>query len=135
MIATLVHCPFDRLAIIDDVVSRFNQEDTKEVVNTCNSGLMLSKMQSPATDAEREEMKSKPYRPLIGCLLYITTCTRPDVAYFIPQLSRFLEDPGQQHWKAAFHALRYLKMTKNYGITYDSSASEVQATAYTDADW
>ncbi|CAI5723456.1 unnamed protein product [Peronospora farinosa] len=120
---------------IDDVVCRFNQDEAKAVVNPCESGLKLSKIQSPATDAEIEEMQSKPYRSLIGCMLYITTCTRPDVAYIITQLSRFLENPGQQHWKASIRVLRYLKTTRDYGIIYDGSASEVQATAYTDADW
>ncbi|CAI5730583.1 unnamed protein product [Peronospora farinosa] len=99
---------------IEDVVCRLNQDEAKAVVNPCESGLKLSKVQSPATDAEREEMQSKPYRSLIGCLLYITTCTRPD---------------------AAIRVLRYLKTTRDYGIIYDGSASEVQATAYTDADW
>uniref|UniRef100_A0AAV1VI21 Reverse transcriptase Ty1/copia-type domain-containing protein n=1 Tax=Peronospora matthiolae TaxID=2874970 RepID=A0AAV1VI21_9STRA len=82
---------------IDGVASRFNQEDAKAVVNPCESGLKLSKKQSPTTDVDRAEMQSKPYRSLIGCLLYITTCTRPDVMYVITQLSRFLENPGQQH--------------------------------------
>ena len=106
---------------IDDVVSRFNQEDAKAVDNPCESGLKLSKIQSPTTDVERAEMQSKPYRSLIGCLLYITTCTRPDVAYVITQLSRFLENPGKQHWKAAIRVLRYLKTTRGYGISYDGS--------------
>ncbi|CAI5737486.1 unnamed protein product [Peronospora farinosa] len=39
---------------IDDVVCRFNQDEVKAVVNPCESGLKLSKMQSPATDAEKE---------------------------------------------------------------------------------
>uniref|UniRef100_A0AAV1UBQ4 Polyprotein n=1 Tax=Peronospora matthiolae TaxID=2874970 RepID=A0AAV1UBQ4_9STRA len=120
---------------IDDVASRFNQEDAKAVINPCESGLKLSKKQSPTTDVDRAEMQSKPYRSLVGCLLYITTCTRPDVMYVITQLSRFLENPGQQHWKAAIRVLRYLKTTRDYGIIYDGSASEVTATAYTDADW
>jgi hypothetical protein len=103
---------------IDDVVNRFNQQDAKAVVNPCESGMKLTKMQSPTTNAEREDMRSKPYRSLIGCLLYITTCTRPDVAYIVTQLSRFLENPGQQHWKAAIRVLRYLKATKDFGVVY-----------------
>lgn len=47
---------------IDDVVSRFNQEDAKAVVNPCESGLKLSKMKSPTMDVDRAEMQSKPYR-------------------------------------------------------------------------
>ncbi|KAE8954917.1 hypothetical protein PR001_g32304, partial [Phytophthora rubi] len=65
---------------IDDVVERFGQENAKPVDNPCAAGLKLSKTQSPGTDAEQNAMRSKPYRSLIGCLLYITTCTRPDIA-------------------------------------------------------
>jgi hypothetical protein len=120
---------------IDDVVKRFNQHNAKAVVNPCESGMKLTKMQSPTTNAEREDMRSKPYRSLIRCLLYITTCTRPDVAYIVTQLSRFLENPGQQHWKAAIRVLRYLKTTKDFGIIYNGNDGKVVLEAYTDADW
>ena len=94
---------------IDDVVKRFNQQNAKAVENPCASDMKLSKLLSPATKEERAEMKSRPYRSLIGCLMYITTCTRPDIAFVVTQLSRFLENPGTQHWKAAIRVLRYLK--------------------------
>ncbi|OWZ19134.1 polyprotein [Phytophthora megakarya] len=70
-------------------------------------------------------MRSKPYPSLIECLLYLTICTRPDVAYVVAQLSRFLDNPGLEHWRAAIRVLRYLKTTREFGI----------AEAYTDADW
>ncbi|OWY90505.1 polyprotein [Phytophthora megakarya] len=80
-------------------------------------------------------MRSKPYRSLIGCLLYITTCTRPDVAYVVTQLSRFLDNPGLEHWRAAIRVLRYLKTTREFGIVYDRGSGGIKAEAYTDADW
>ncbi|CAH0473176.1 unnamed protein product [Peronospora belbahrii] len=80
-------------------------------------------------------MQSNPCRFLIGCLQYIAIGTRLDVAYVVTQLSRFLENPGQQHSKAVIRALSYLRTTKDYGITNDGIASEVQTAAYTDADW
>ncbi|KAG3094049.1 hypothetical protein PI124_g13926 [Phytophthora idaei] len=64
---------------IDDVVERFGQQHAK-IDNPCASGLKLSILQSPGTSAERDEIRSRLYRSLIGCLLYITTCTRPDIA-------------------------------------------------------
>lgn len=79
---------------INDVVERFYQQSSKAVENPCESGMKLSKMQAPATVAGRQEMCVNPYRSLIRCLLYITTCTRPDFAYVVTPLSRFLEDPG-----------------------------------------
>ncbi|KAE9018924.1 hypothetical protein PF005_g10961 [Phytophthora fragariae] len=91
---------------VDDVVIRFNQEDAKAVVNPRETGMKLSKTQSPTTDAEREGMRGNPYRLLIGCLLYITTCTRP-VVY----------------------------TTKDFGIVYSGNNGKVGLEAYTDADW
>ncbi|KAE8909416.1 Retrovirus-related Pol polyprotein from transposon TNT 1-94 [Phytophthora fragariae] len=120
---------------IDDVVERFGQENAKPVDNPCAAGLKLSKTQSPGTDAEQNAMRSKPYRSLIGCLLYITTCTRPDIAFMATQLSRFLENPGQQHWNAAVRVLRYLKSTRQHGIIYQGGTHSVTLKAYSDADW
>jgi hypothetical protein len=120
---------------IDDVVERFGQANTKPVDNPCAAGLKLSKSQSPGTKAERDAMRSKPYRSLIGCLLYITTCTRPDIAFVVTQLSRFLENPGQRHWNAAVRVLRYLKSTRQHGIIYQGGTGSVTLKAYSDADW
>ena len=80
-------------------------------------------------------MKSRPYRSLIGFLMYITTCMRPDIAFVVTRLSRFLENPGTQHWKAAIRVLRYLKSTREHGIVYHGGSGTVIAEAFTDADW
>ncbi|KAL4116578.1 hypothetical protein PRIC2_012030 [Phytophthora ramorum] len=120
---------------IDDVMNRFKQQDAKAVVSPCESGMKLTKMQLPTTNTERKDLRTKPYRSLIGCLLYITTCMLPDVAYIVTQLSRFLENPGRQHCKAAIRVLRYLKATKDFGISYNSNDGKVMLEAYTDADW
>ncbi|KAE9134752.1 hypothetical protein PF010_g2340 [Phytophthora fragariae] len=120
---------------IDDVVERFGQENAKPVDNPCAAGLKLSKTQSPGTDAEQNAMRSKPYRSLIGCLLYITTCTRPDIAFVVTQLSRFLENPGQQHWNAAVRVLRYLKSPRQLGMVYQGGTQSVTLMVYSDADW
>ncbi|KAL7993989.1 hypothetical protein Plhal703r1_c58g0163321 [Plasmopara halstedii] len=80
-------------------------------------------------------MRSRPYRSLIGCLLYISTCTRPDIAYIVTQLSRFLENPGLSHWNAAIRVLRYLNSTRHLGIIYQGGTGKVIVEAFSDADW
>lgn len=120
---------------ISDVAERFGQKNAKNVDNPCTSGLKLSTSQSPSTEAERSEMRSRPYRSLIGCLLYVTTCTRPDVAYIVTQLSRFLEKPGLPHWNAAIRVLRYLNSTRHHGIVYQRGTGKVIVEAFSDADW
>ncbi|GJS05798.1 ribonuclease H-like domain, reverse transcriptase, RNA-dependent DNA polymerase [Tanacetum coccineum] len=62
-------------------------------------------------------VNSTDYRSLIGCLRYLLH-TRPDLSYSVGLLSRFMQEPKEQHMKAIKQVLRYVKGTKDYGITY-----------------
>nr|GEU54201.1 ribonuclease H-like domain, reverse transcriptase, RNA-dependent DNA polymerase [Tanacetum cinerariifolium] len=57
------------------------------------------------------------YQSLIRCLRYLLH-TRPNLSYSIGLLSRFMQEPQEQHMKAIRQVLRYVKGTKDYGITY-----------------
>ncbi|GJW01050.1 ribonuclease H-like domain, reverse transcriptase, RNA-dependent DNA polymerase [Tanacetum coccineum] len=57
------------------------------------------------------------YQSLIRCLRYLLH-TRPDLSYSVGLLSRFMQEPREQHMKAIRQVLRYVKGTKDYGITY-----------------
>ena len=70
---------------------------------------------------------------MIGSLMYVMTCTRPDIAYAIGRLSRYTNNPGYMHWKAIYRVLRYLKGTMDYGIVYSGYPSVLEG--YTDASW
>ncbi|CAI7911939.1 unnamed protein product [Closterium sp. NIES-54] len=53
---------------------------------------------------------SGPYPELVGCLMYLMTCTRPDLAYPLSILARYVA-PGRhrpEHMAAAKTVLRYL---------------------------
>ncbi|GJV80979.1 ribonuclease H-like domain, reverse transcriptase, RNA-dependent DNA polymerase [Tanacetum coccineum] len=67
--------------------------------------------------AEGTMVNSTEYRSLIGCLRYLLH-TRPDLSYSVGLLSRFMQEPKEQHMKAIKKVLRYVKGTKDYGITY-----------------
>lgn len=77
-------------------------------------------------------MKRKPYISLMGSLIYVATCTRPDVALSVCHLSRFMENPGSRHWKTVIRAFCYLKTTSDYGISYSESSGQLQV--YSDVD-
>ncbi|KAE9009498.1 hypothetical protein PR001_g16424 [Phytophthora rubi] len=128
-------CGADQCVYVKHSKNGFIYENAKPVDNPCAPGLKLSKTQSPGTDAEQNAMRSKPYRSRIGRLLYITTRTRPGIAFVVTQLSRFLENSGQQHWNAAVCVLRYLKSSRQHGIIYQGGAHSVTLKAYSDADW
>jgi hypothetical protein len=72
-----------------------------------------------ATDDEIVEFKNlgESYRGIVGALNYLSTTTRPDITFAVGCLSQFLNDPGILHWEAAVHTLRYLKGSKDFGIT------------------
>ena len=57
--------------------------------------------QCPKNDHEAKQMHNIPYASAIGCMMYAQVCTRPDIAYIIGMLGRYLSNPGMDHWIAA----------------------------------
>ena len=80
-----------------DVIGRFNMEGCKPVSTPLDLGCHLDTTQQPVTDAERAEMVDVPYRSAIGSLMYLATCTRPDIAAAVSELSKFSQNPGSAH--------------------------------------
>jgi hypothetical protein len=117
-------------ACIMRMVERFGQTNAKSVSNPNVQGQFLTK----ATVVD-PSMEGRPYRSLVGSLLYVATTTRPNIAFSVCQLSRHLEMPTQEHWKAAVRVLRYLKTTNNKGLHYSGYANGLKLCAYSDADW
>ena len=54
------------------------------------------------------------YSRILGSIMYVMNCTRPDIAYAVSKLSRYTSNPGKNHWKAIIRVLGYLKYTQNY---------------------
>lgn len=83
------------------------------------------------------------YRSIVGSLMYLSQCTRPDLAHAVGVLSQHLERPALPHWNAAMQVLRYLKGTVNLGITYDGHKTSLvsgqksfsRPISHCDADW
>ncbi len=66
---------------------------------------------------------SRPYAQLVGKLLYLANCTRPDIAAATSHLSRFMSNPTHSHWVQAKLVLRYLNATKDLCLTYSRGIS------------
>ena len=78
-------------------------------------------------------MENRPYRSIVGELMYIAIGTRPDIMYAVSHLSRFGANPGQMHWNALKHLLRYLKGTIDIKLVYYEGPMTIDA--YCDADY
>ena len=88
------------------------------------------------TPKEGEELDTTkyPYQELVGSLLYLSVCTRPDISQAVGVLARHMSNPGKEHWQAAKGVLRYLTSTKALGITFGGGMhSELEC--YCDADY
>jgi hypothetical protein len=82
-----------------------------------------------------DPVKPTEYRSIIGSLRYIIN-TRPDLAYAVGVVSRYMEAPGKEHWAAVKHILRYLKGTIRYGCKYDKGAElKPILVGYSDSDF
>ena len=103
--------------------------DSKPVGTPADPGSHLLK----ATEDE-EALEQKQYQSLVGSLMYLSVCTRPDLAYAVSTLARFSNKPNRSHWTAAKRVLRYLRGTANYGIVFTKSESG-ECLGYSDADW
>jgi transposase InsO family protein len=101
---------------IEKVLEKFKFSDCHGAKIPIDPGFKLSKEMGCKTDKEKLFMKDKPYRAVVGSLMYLAVGTRPDLAYVTHELSKYITNPGPKHWKAAKNALRYLKETKNYGL-------------------
>lgn len=85
------------------------------------------------TAEERSEMATRPYARLVGSLMYAAIGTRPDIAFAVSLLARFMSDPASMHWDAAKCVLRYLKGTQDFCLTFGRLAEGL--IGFTDADW
>ena len=124
----------DQTGYIDEVLQRFGMDTSKPVLTPLNVSEKLTKEMSPTTDEDRLRMARVPYREAVGCLNYIAQSTQPDIVYTVNTLSRFNNDPGEKHWQAVKHLLRYLKGTADYCLKFDKN-SPGDVVGYSDADW
>ena len=84
---------------------------------------------------EDEVVRPTAYRSIIGSLRYLVN-TRPDLAYSVGVVSRFMEAPSQAHWGAVKQILRYLKGTVDYGCKYDRDTElKLFLLGYSDSDF
>ncbi|CAI7777498.1 unnamed protein product [Closterium sp. NIES-53] len=91
-------------------------------------------LSAPPSDESVEP--SGPYLELVGCLMYLMTCTRPCLAYPLSILARYVA-PGRhrpEHWEAAKRVLRYLCSTSGMGLVL-GGWGPVVLTRHADASW
>ena len=75
-----------------------------------------------------------PYREIVGSLMYLMICSRPDLAFSVGRLARHLSAHLPSHHAAALQVLRYLKGTVDRQIVYSRNADPGTLVGYCDSD-
>lgn len=95
------------------VLARFGMKDCKPVSTPMVKGsLQVGK------ESEEDLNTTFPHREAVGALMYLMTCTRPDIAYAVSVVSRNLENPPIQDISKVKRIFRYLKGTTDIGLLY-----------------
>ncbi|CAI7895243.1 unnamed protein product [Closterium sp. NIES-53] len=117
--------------MVHQVLQRFGFQYSSPQLTPLSTSHSLS---APPSDESVEP--SGPYPELVGCLMYLMTCTRPDLAYPLSLLARYVA-PGRHrkvHWDAAKRVLRYMCSTSGMGLVL-GGRSPVVLTGHVDASW
>jgi hypothetical protein len=111
---------------VDKILEKFNKGDTSVARTPIDTTHHLSKNRG-------EGVAQLEYSRIIGSLMYLMTCTRPDLAYAVSRLSRYTSNPSSEHWKSMTRVLRYIRYTRDYGLHYNRDPAVIEG--YCDANW
>ncbi|KAG8474632.1 hypothetical protein CXB51_031261 [Gossypium anomalum] len=118
---------------IEKVLCRFNMQSAKPVSTPLAAHFRLSSALSPQSDDEIEYMSHVPYSSAVGSLMYAMVWSCPDLSYAVSAVSRYMANPGKEHWKAVQWILRYLRGTTDVCLQFGKTKDRV--IGYVDADF
>ena len=97
-------------------------------------GDKLNNEQCLKNDLEKDAMKNIPYANVIGSLMYAQVCTRPDIAFIVNVLGRYLSNPRHDHWVVTKKVMKYLQRTKDFMFVY-RRVDKLEVVGYSDSDF
>ena len=115
---------------VQTILERFNMSNCTPRTLPCDPSVyhLLEEKSDPLQDPTK-------YRELVGSLIYLMTGTRPDLAYVVNLLSRFMHSPTNLHMTLAIGVLKYLKHTSHYDLKFVNSKDNLNIIGYSDSDF
>ncbi|KAI3755705.1 hypothetical protein L1987_55511 [Smallanthus sonchifolius] len=111
---------------VDKILEKFNSNDSNVARTPIDTSQHLAKNRG-------EPVNQLEYSRIIDSLMYLMSCTRPDLAYAVSKLSRYTSNPSSIHWNCVFRLLRYLRYTREYGLHYNRYPAVIEG--HCDANW
>ena len=108
---------------IQDLVHKFAPSKTHFSHSTPCTVDSISALGPPKDDVERARVSKLPYMQLIGSLLYVSTMTRPDIAFVMSHLCQHMSDPNESCYDLALKVLLYLDKSQDLCIRFSNDES------------
>ena len=112
---------------IGRVIKKFGMEDAVGVSTPFDTYAHLTSVM--------ENEAQVPYREAVGSLMFAAIVTRPDIAFAVGVVSRYLDKHGHSHWNAVKRIIRYLKNTREHGILYTKTTRSEVIQGFSDSDF
>uniref|UniRef100_A0A3Q7HRQ0 Reverse transcriptase Ty1/copia-type domain-containing protein n=1 Tax=Solanum lycopersicum TaxID=4081 RepID=A0A3Q7HRQ0_SOLLC len=119
---------------IQKVLARFGMSSSKPIDTPSAANIHLTAMFAPQSEEEKEYMSRVPYASAVGSLMYAMVWTRPDLAHAVSVVSKFMGQPGKEHWQAVKRIFRYLRGTSDVGLIYGGD-TQCLVSGYSDSDY
>jgi hypothetical protein len=118
----------DQEAYLKDVLDKFDQKGRKQSRLPLQDCKYLTKAEN--SDLSADEIHW--YQAVVGSLMYAATHTRPDLAFAVGHLGKFLHAPARQHLEAALRVLYYVRGTLGYKLVYTAADSKHSSSCVVD---
>lgn len=110
---------------VEQLIDKFCMSDANPCSTPADNNVVLTK----SSDVCEINF---PYREAVGALLFLASVSRPDIAFAVNIVSRYINNPNQSHVNAVKRIIRYLIKTKNVCIKYTGFTELI---GFSDADY
>uniref|UniRef100_A0A1J3IYK5 Retrovirus-related Pol polyprotein from transposon TNT 1-94 n=1 Tax=Noccaea caerulescens TaxID=107243 RepID=A0A1J3IYK5_NOCCA len=108
---------------IEKVLKTFGMTEAKPTTTPLATHFRLKSLTKDERKEEAVHMEDTPYASAVGSLMYAMIGSRPDIAYAVGVISRFMSNPGRDHWTAVKWVLRYLRGSSKASLTFTKDKS------------
>ncbi|GJT55272.1 retrovirus-related pol polyprotein from transposon TNT 1-94 [Tanacetum coccineum] len=117
---------------VSKILNNFRIDNGKSVKMPLGGHFKLSLKDCPVRDYDVERMSKVSYANAVERMV----CTRPDIAYEVSVVSRYLANPGKNYWEAVKWILKYLRGITNMGLVYGTDrGNHVNVIGFVDLDY
>ena len=113
-------------AHVEKILRRFRMTDCNSTKTPMEKKLVLRREGKPYDG---------PYREMLGSLMYLMLCVRPDICFPVGYMGRFQHKPTDEHFQSLKRIIKYLKGTSDVTLDFKKNTKASPLIGYADADW